>query len=87
MKKVLLLLAIVYLAFLAFGAGVSLGADYALDIDQIYYQDASEREIDYDFSAGVIDPDGDIIIPESAIISVPLSETDTIFLWESGFDD
>ena len=59
--------------------------DFGVNIDRIYYQDNSGREIDYDFSAGIIDEYGTIVIPASAVKLVPDSETNTTFLWEQGF--
>jgi|GEM_PF-2342776 len=61
--------------------------DFSVDVTRIYYQDGSGREIDYDFSAGSIDVDGTITIPDSAVLQRAPGEAGTTFLWEPVYGD
>jgi len=55
---------------------------FIADVSQVYYCDSTGREINYDFSTGTADAQGNITIPNAAVTKRPAAEAQTTYLWE-----
>ena len=80
MKTFKRLFFVTFLLFSLSFAAAAWGQDFGVNIDRIYYQDNSGREIDYNFSTGEMDQYGVVTIPPSAV-TAPASESSTTFSW------